>query len=715
MKTQLITFLVFISSFCIGQDILLVEDPVNSYLHLNSGWYYKMGEHPACVYRDFIVNGWKPIAPEADIQESIPAEVKKGIGWMRLKFTASREARNQQLTLLIKQSIASEIYLNGRMIQQYGNISAESSKIKAFNPLYKPISCILSNDSIQVLAVRFQVQPGVKYITYYGATNPFFKARLMRSDTAIEIYKGIYVRPWLDLFMQGIIFMVFILHISFYLMYREQRANLLFALAALLQVLASIIHTYYYYMATPEQKFSLAMLVSIIYAIGNLLMFASIHNYLKIQKNTAFLILAAIQIFSIVIGAVWYRGGFNSVTGFMPIVTYLFIISLSIDALKKKMMESRILTVGFSLAIISFVFFLRSAILDPGDHILRTPFNLSSFAFLIYLLAPPGSVSLFLANDFARTSKRLKQKLTEVEILSIKNANAEREKQAILASQNQQLEAKVEERTAELKKSIDELKSTQAQLIQSEKMASLGELTAGIAHEIQNPLNFINNFSEINTELIDELNEGIEKGKLDEVKNIAADIRENETKINHHGKRADAIVKGMLQHSRVSGGQKEPTDINALADEYLRLSYHGLRAKDKTFNATINTDFDEKIGAIQIIPQDIGRVLLNLFNNAFFSVTEKGKRNINGYEPTVSVSTKNQGKNACIIIEDNGTGIPPEIRDKIFQPFFTTKSSGQGTGLGLSISYDIVKAHGGDIRVESKPDTFTKFKIDLPV
>ncbi len=270
-----------------------------------------------------------------------------------------------------------------------------------------------------------------------------------------------------------------------------------------------------------------------------------------------------------------------------------------------------------------------------------------------------------------------------------------------------------------LETTLTNLKSTQSQLIQSEKMASLGELTAGIAHEIQNPLNFVNNFSEVNTELIDELNVEVDKGNIDEVKAIAKDIKENEQKINHHGKRADAIVKGMLQHSRSSNGLKEPTDINALCDEYLRLSYHGLRAKDKSFNATMKTDFDETIGNINIVPQDIGRVILNLINNAFYVVDEKKKASTSSagqfaYEPTVSVSTKKINGKVEIKVTDNGNGIPQKVLDKIFQPFFTTKPTGQGTGLGLSLSYDIVKAHGGELKVETKEGEGSKFIIVLP-
>jgi signal transduction histidine kinase len=265
-----------------------------------------------------------------------------------------------------------------------------------------------------------------------------------------------------------------------------------------------------------------------------------------------------------------------------------------------------------------------------------------------------------------------------------------------------------------LEKTLNDLKSTQSQLIQSEKMASLGELTAGIAHEIQNPLNFVNNFSEVNKELVDELQQELKAGNTDDAIAISNDIKENEEKINHHGKRADAIVKGMLQHSRSSSGVKESTNINALADEYLRLAYHGLRAKDKSFNATLHTDFDERIGKINIIPQDIGRVILNLITNAFYVVDEKKKSGIENYEPTVSVSTKKIGDKILISVKDNGKGIPSKVIDKIFQPFFTTKPTGQGTGLGLSLSYDIVKAHGGELRLETKDGEGSEFTIVLP-
>ncbi|RMH17135.1 MAG: GHKL domain-containing protein [Gammaproteobacteria bacterium] len=278
----------------------------------------------------------------------------------------------------------------------------------------------------------------------------------------------------------------------------------------------------------------------------------------------------------------------------------------------------------------------------------------------------------------------------------------------------EQKRAAIEQTNAALNQSLEELKATQAQLIQAEKMASLGELTAGIAHEIQNPLNFVNNFSEVSKELLEEMKEELEAGNLEDVREIADDVISNLEKILHHGKRADSIVKGMLMHSRTSKGEKEATDLNALVDEYLRLAYHGLRAKDKSFNVTLETDYDETIGKVDIIPQEIGRVILNLMTNAFHAATERKNRLQNDFQPKVTIQTKKSAKQILISIADNGGGIPEEISNKIFQPFFTTKPTGQGTGLGLSLSYDIVKAHGGKLHFETQADRGTTFFIELP-
>jgi signal transduction histidine kinase len=322
----------------------------------------------------------------------------------------------------------------------------------------------------------------------------------------------------------------------------------------------------------------------------------------------------------------------------------------------------------------------------------------------------------------------LNQKVLNLEILH--RADKAKKEAEIFRLRNIELanmyeESRLQKEEIELKKkqiedSFAQLKAAQAQLIHAEKMASLGELTAGIAHEIQNPLNFVNNFSEVNIELTDELMLEFNKAALSahekaNLNELIKDIVQNQQKICYHGKRADAIVKSMLQHSRKSSGQKEPTDINVLADEYLRLSYHGLRAKEKNFNATLQTDFDENIGLIMIVPQDIGRVLLNLFNNALYAVCEKMKQQSTGYNPIVSVHTKKMDDKVEIRVRDNGLGISKKVLDKIFQPFFTTKPTGEGTGLGLSLSYDIItKEHGGELKVATKDGEWAEFLVVLP-
>lgn len=324
--------------------------------------------------------------------------------------------------------------------------------------------------------------------------------------------------------------------------------------------------------------------------------------------------------------------------------------------------------------------------------------------------------------------KSLKDADKELEIVSFKLDRTEKVKRttAILLEETiAELEEKrktVEESKDALQKSLEELKAAQQQLVHSEKMASLGELTAGIAHEIQNPLNFVNNFSDVSNELADEMKAELEQGNFEDAKLIAGDIKQNLEKILHHGKRADGIVKGMLQHSRSSSGQKELTDINTLTDEYLRLAFHGLRAKDKSFNAASKTDYDENVGLVKVIPQDIGRVILNLITNAFYTVTEKKNQQPENlpagqaaYEPVVAISTQKINDRVLIQVKDNGNGIPDTIKDKIFQPFYTTKPTGQGTGLGLSLSYDIIKAHNGEIKVETKEGEGTTFTISLPV
>jgi signal transduction histidine kinase len=416
-----------------------------------------------------------------------------------------------------------------------------------------------------------------------------------------------------------------------------------------------------------------------------------------------------------------------SASGHARWIWHILLVSILLFAFQQKEMRTlRMYLLAFTpFVVVSLLSDLIEIILKDFYNRWSNYFEFSSSLAVIWLLA-------ILFSQYRQNKTAEKERIKRQQEDEINRA---------IAIRKVELEGLVAERTAELTRqkeelehTLDELRATQTQLIQSEKMASLGELTAGIAHEIQNPLNFVNNFSEINTELISELEEEIKKENRDfkNEEEILKDLKENEQKINHHGKRAEAIVKGMLQHSRSSTGKKELTDINALADEYLRLAYHGLRAKDKSFNATMKTDFDESIGKINVIPQDIGRVILNLITNAFYAVNEKKKAppppaggietTQDLYEPTVTVSTKliippaGGQRGALISVEDNGNGIPQAAMDKIFQPFFTTKPAGQGTGLGLSMSYEIVtKGHGGELKVENNPEGGAKFTVVLPV
>jgi two-component system, NtrC family, sensor kinase len=397
--------------------------------------------------------------------------------------------------------------------------------------------------------------------------------------------------------------------------------------------------------------------------------------------------------------------------------TYIPLLIINVLMVRQKNQYARYLLIATVPLFVFWLFTLIAQFLSVFEINFEVPIYVYENQRLIENFCFTWMIVFFmgaLVVRFNAYKKRIAEQALEKEHLE---KEREIEKQQILATQNETLERQVAERTAELK-------ASQAQLIQSEKLASLGELTAGIAHEIQNPLNFVNNFSELSVDLAKELKEEIEKPEIDKeyVKELMGDLSTNQEKINHHGKRASSIVKGMLEHSRMSTGVKELTDINKLADEYLRLSYHGLRAKDKNFNSDFKTDFDENMPKIEVIPQDIGRVLLNLINNAFYAVHQrkqqpsKGLKTSEGYAPTVTLSTKNLDNQIIINIKDNGTGMPESVRAKIFQPFFTTKPTGEGTGLGLSLAYDIItKGHGGTIEVESVEGEGTTFVVKLPI
>ena len=459
--------------------------------------------------------------------------------------------------------------------------------------------------------------------------------------------------------------------------------------------------------------FSFGPLIITLLLLQRLIRFSKIYNYPKWEKLFRY-----IRYFSILL---FLAGTIPSASESTRWIWHIILISLIVFAYRQReMLPLRMSIVAFiPYVIVSFLIDLTELSSNNFYNRWESYFDTALMLSVIWLLAI--LFSQYRQNKAAEKERIRRQKEEEIN--------------RAIAIRKVELEGLVVERTAELTRqkeelehTLHELRATQDQLIQSEKMASLGELTAGIAHEIQNPLNFVNNFSEVSSELLDEMKEEMRKGNTEEVLAIAGDIKQNLEKIIHHGKRADSIVKGMLQHSRSSSGIKEPTDINALADEYLRLAYHGLRAKDKSFNAILETDFDESLDKIDVVPQEIGRVILNLLTNAFYAVTMKKKQfeknsslhdkqpGQHEYKPTVFIGTKKLNGKVEIKVMDNGNGIPQAAVDKIFQPFFTTKPSGKGTGLGLSMSYEIVtKAHGGKLNVENREGEGVTFTIVLPV
>ncbi len=680
----------------------------------SSDWKYHPGDDLQWKEPFFSDSDWTIFRTDFNV-DSTPPDTWKGIGWFRLKLLIDSSLYNKSLALVITHYGASEVYLDGKLVNQYGIPDQDPGNEKTFRPLLlQPVLISLDDKAEHLLAIRYSFQNASKLFDKYGSIlwnindqNGFagFLIHFGDAKEAINLFSDSLKK---NIFFAAITFCTLFLigsfHLFLFLFYSRDRSNLFISIFNLTLAIHSVCKFLPAYAHLDLQtmifvNFFVIILSSFWVPVTMLAYYSVVYSKLPRYVWLYFT-------FTILMAYIWIVNHAlgEKVILWVSLIAFIDMMRLFIRSLIKKDKYVWIVGIGVLLTQSTVAFYFFPSV-SPADR-----------AFLIYpvFLSVPIALSIFNAIKTARTRQKLEEQLKEVKRLSELSIAQEKDKQQILTSQKENLEIQVQERTAELKQSLDNLRSTQSQLIQSEKMASLGELTAGIAHEIQNPLNFVNNFSEVNKELLTEMNEEIEKGNLNEVKAIAKDVIDNEEKINHHGKRADTIVKGMLQHSRNSSGQKESTDINALADEYLRLSYHGLRAKDKSFNATMKTDFDESIGNINIIPQDMGRVVLNLINNAFYVVDEKKKQIGEGYEPTVSVSTKKVNGKVEIRVADNGNGIPQKVLDKIFQPFFTTKPTGQGTGLGLSLSYDIVKAHGGELKVETKEGEGSQFIISIP-
>ena len=667
----------------------------SGWIALDSGWKFKAGDNPDWGKTDFNDASWQSINLFKDLNEVPGIIPKNGIVWFRLRLTNDSTLLEKQLVMRIYQTGASEVYLEGKLIHRLGIVSANPDSVKFYSPNRILLSFPIKYNTEQTLAIRFANLPA-RFPVYSNSSNSQLESWITTIDNAADDYIARFYRKYSSRINIGIgagAILCF-LYLSFFIFFRARKINLYFSLCNFFFVLTLIFYSIALNNHGANFGFDIARDACLILYLFSLLY--CIYKIFNKKPGWIYWSLLVAEIFSFLLR-------FFVISNFSDYISILVladVLRISIQSVRNNQSGAWII---LSFAAIDVIYFTLSLLADLA---IATP-DINSYLPFALLIAPAG-LAIYLGYVFGKTSQSLRQKLTEVQQLSI-------EKQQILSSQNETLEKQVWERTSALNKSLENLRSTQSQLIQSEKMASLGELTAGIAHEIQNPLNFVNNFSELNKELIEDLKTEAAAGNNKEVITIANDISVNEEKINHHGKRADSIVKGMLQHSRISTGQNEPTDINALADEYLRLSYQGLKAKDQTFSATLQTDFDESVEKINIIPQDIGRVLLNLYNNAFYAVTEKKKQQPEGYEPTIAISSKRINDKVEIIIKDNGNGISQKVVDKIFQPFFTTKPTGQGTGLGLSLSYDIIKAHGGEIRVETKEGEGSEFIMQLPI
>ncbi len=704
MRYLLFIFAIFFSASLQAQerDIASLTSEIDStHIPLTVNWRFQKGDNPDWKELDFDDSGWKSFTnANLAMLDSIDKLEEKEVYWFRKYFTIDTSYESVLFELFI--GGATELYINGKEIIRVGETGSEPEGEAPFSSFG---FAKLDSGQLYVLAIKYQYVKSNRFLP--EKHQPQLLLRMTSAAYADSLgFKQKVVHPTFDralpsnYILIGLSIFLTLLFLGLWLYTREKTYLYLFLISLLMSIedlgqIDAFTNGF-----RPEENTISGLTLSL------LLFFIHLFSYevLERPKDKWHKVVSYLVIIPIVVSF------FGKVPFGLPLYVIVVLISVyRICYLQRKTKKSEAITLVILSLIVFFPFILAGLEIIFGFKSGLDP----NFLYLFIFFIPIGLGGLVIGT-FGKRTKELQRNLSEVERLS-------QEREEILASQNEKLEKEVNQRTKDLKESLENLKSTQAQLIQSEKMASLGELTAGIAHEIQNPLNFVNNFSDLNKELIEEANEEMDKGDLEEVKAILNDLGENSEKINHHGKRAGDIVRGMLEHSRKSDGQREETDINALADEYLRLSYHGLRAKDKSFQSDFETNLDSNIPKINVNPSDISRVFLNLINNAFYEVDKKKKATPDSdFKPLVTLKSRliemdGKATGAEFAVVDNADGIPADIKNKIFQPFFTTKPTGSGTGLGLSLSYDIVKAHGGDLRVKSTEGEGTEMIIYLPI
>jgi len=720
MKNSILFLLLWVPLGLLGQssDVIdLTELLDKQWTPLTKGWKHKKGDDVTWAQPSYDATQWKSRLDNNNINANGDTAIagENEIVWFRRKIKVDANFK-EPIIFNIYQSGASEIYLDGKLLYTFGVVSSNPATYVHKSAPDDIFVFPLVPGKEQLLAVRyatgnrdFPLYNDSSELSIQLATIATLNSADASRNTGFALTRVGYDTFYVSL---GATSLLSILFFTLFLFFPKEQINGYFALSAL--CMSFFLISFLITESMQSNFFWLYQFGGICIMVGLLLMLFCIYRILNRKLGFWFWTFCSLYFIG-VLSTIVYPTPY---VGVFPPIYLITVIILSLRSLKTNKVAALIFISCIGLI---GIYFISIPILDALD--INTGISTKYLSGLSFMLLPL-SIAIYLGYSFSQRSKSLALQLLAVKKLSSENTK-------ILSDQKSILEKQVTERTSALHESLNSLKATQSQLIQSEKMASLGELTAGIAHEIQNPLNFVNNFSEVSNELIDEMNEEIDKGDIEEAKHISKDIKQNLEKITHHGKRADAIVKGMLQHSRKSTAEKEPIDINKLADEYLRLAYHGLRAKDKSFNAMLETDFDKSIGKVNVIPQDMGRVILNLITNAFYATNEKKKVPLTTeggtdapkktYKPTVWVSTKRnppsggRGDSITISVKDNGNGIPKHVVDKIFQPFFTTKPTGEGTGLGLSMSYDIVKAHGGELKVATKDGEGSVFIIHLPL
>jgi two-component system, NtrC family, sensor kinase len=702
-----IAFLFIISLSVAGQDTIITISPSMKLqevpvLPLNdiNGWFFKMGNDATWASKDLDMTGWRKLKP-SELTDKLADKNGKLECWFRIKIRLDSSFKNVPMTSLILNWAATDLYVDGILIHRFGNTGTNGEPFHEFSPYYNlPVPLNLESQKEYVLAFHFvdfvsgfptyELKSAYWLKYFFALAYPEATPQYLSFHLKNRFYRAMWL--WIN----GV------LTFLFWLLAFQNRSEKNILLIAITSTLFTLTIYTDQYVPTPGASYSMRAIFQIAWSIlGSMSIVLTIVLLLRVFKRKITPLLKVLLGGILVCGII---GIFHlsAATLIAQTASVILIYSYYIITSWKTLRGAQWAVLTGVLS--SMVFGLSLAItsqLSPSSY---------SSILLLYtglFISFPLSLMVYVAMRFKEIIKDVRDNAKRVVQLS-------EEKKEAAIQQQKLLEEEVARQTVELRNSLENLRATQSQLIQQEKMASLGELTAGIAHEIQNPLNFVNNFSEVNTELVDELKSELAVGNLQSANEIADNIKDNEQKISHHGKRADSIVKGMLQHSRASSGQKEPTDLNALADEYLRLAYQGFRAKDRSFNAKFETDLDPTIEKIKVVPQDIGRVLLNLINNAFYAVHEKKQQMDGAYDPIVSISTRELDGKVEIRVKDNGNGIPQKVVDKIFQPFFTTKPTGQGTGLGLSLSYDIVKAHGGEIKVQTQEGEGTNFTLSIP-